>query len=73
MGRILKSFGTDFAHSVRLDQYYMEANAVRAYHLARFAAFGKYVPPSTSILTDGCFGAKSNITTSLVAVVPDPQ
>ena len=73
MGRILKSFGTDFAHSVRLDQYYMEANAVRAYHLARFAAFGKYVPPSTSILTEGCFGAKSNITTSLVAVVPDPQ
>jgi enamine deaminase RidA (YjgF/YER057c/UK114 family) len=73
MGRILKSFGTDFAHSVRLDQYYIEANAVRAYHLARFAAFGKYVPPSTSILTEGCFGAKSNITTSLVAVVPDPQ
>jgi enamine deaminase RidA (YjgF/YER057c/UK114 family) len=73
MGRILKSFGTDFAHSVRLDQYYKEANAVRAYHLARFAALGKYVPPSTSILTEGCFGAKSNMTTSLIAVVPDPQ
>jgi hypothetical protein len=51
MGQILKSFGTDFAHSVRLDQYYTEANAVRAYHLARFAALGKYVPPSTSIIT----------------------
>jgi enamine deaminase RidA (YjgF/YER057c/UK114 family) len=73
MGRILKSFGTDFAHSVRLDQYYMEADAVRAYHLARFAALGRYVPPSTSILTDGSFGGKSNMTTSLVAVVPDPQ
>jgi len=73
MGQILKSFGTDFAHSIRLDQYYMEANAVRAYHLARFAALGKYIPPSTSILTQGCFGGKSNMSTSLVAVVPDPQ
>jgi len=73
MGQILKSFGTDFAHAVRLDQYYTEANAVRAYHLARFAALGKYIPPSTSMITEGCFGAKSTMTTSLVAVVPDPQ
>jgi enamine deaminase RidA (YjgF/YER057c/UK114 family) len=73
MGQILKSFGTDFAHSVRLDQYYTEANAVRAYHLARFAALGKYVPPSTSIITDRCFGGKSSMTTSLIAVLPDPQ
>ena len=40
VGEILKSLGTDFAHSVRLDQYYTQANAVRAYHLARFAALG---------------------------------
>jgi enamine deaminase RidA (YjgF/YER057c/UK114 family) len=73
MGHILKSFGTDFAHAVRLDQYYTEANAVRAYHLARFAAFGKYIPPSTSMITEGCFGARSTMTTSLVAVMPDPQ
>ena len=73
MGQILRSFGTDFAHSVRLDQYYTEANAVRAYHLARFAALGKYVPPSTSIIAQRCFGAKSTMTTSLVAVMPDPQ
>jgi enamine deaminase RidA (YjgF/YER057c/UK114 family) len=71
MGHILESFGTDFAHAVRLDQYFTEANAVRAYHLARFAAFGKYIPPSTSMITDGCFGASSTMTTSLVAV--DPQ
>src|SRR6185295_14183727 len=38
MGQNLRTLGTDFAHSVRLDQYYTEANAVRAYHLARFAA-----------------------------------
>ncbi len=73
MGQILKSLGTDLAHSVRLDQYYTDANAVRAYHLARFAALGKYVPPSTSIITERCFGGKSTMTTSLVAVLPDPQ
>src|SRR5262245_50109760 len=73
MGRILKSFGTDFAHGVRLDQYYTEADAVRAYHLARFSAMGKYVPPSTSIITDQCFGARSTMTSSLLAVVADPQ
>ena len=73
MGQNLKSLGTDFAHSVRLDQYYTEGNAVRAYHLARFAALGRYVPPSTSIITERCFGAKSTMTTSLVAVMPDPQ
>jgi enamine deaminase RidA (YjgF/YER057c/UK114 family) len=73
MGQMLKSFGTDFAHSVRLDQYFTEANAVRAYHLARFSAFGKYIPPSTSMIIDGCFGGQSTMTTSLVAVLPDPQ
>ncbi len=73
MGHILKSFGTDFAHGVRLDQYFTEPNAVRAYHLARFAALGKYIPPSTSMITERCFGAKSTMTTSLVAVLPDPQ
>jgi len=73
MGKTLKSLGTDFAHSVRLDQYYTQADAVRAYHLARFAALGKYVPPSTSIITERCFGAKSTMTTSMVAVLPDPQ
>jgi enamine deaminase RidA (YjgF/YER057c/UK114 family) len=74
MGRLLGSSGTDFAHSVRLDQYYTKADAVRAYHLARFAALGKYVPPSTSIITERCFGGRSSITTSLVAVTGgDPQ
>jgi enamine deaminase RidA (YjgF/YER057c/UK114 family) len=41
--------------------------------LARFAALGKYVPPSTSIITERCFGAKSSMTTSLLAVAADPQ
>ena len=73
MGRILKEFGSDLPHSVRLDQYYTRPDAVRAYHLARLAAFGKYVPPSTSIIMDRCFGAHSNVATSLVAVMPDEQ
>jgi enamine deaminase RidA (YjgF/YER057c/UK114 family) len=73
MGRVLKELGSDLAHSVRLDQYYTKPDAVRAYHLARFAAFGKYVPPSTSIIMERCFGASSNIATSLVAVMPDDQ
>src|SRR5262245_23220831 len=73
MGKTLTSFGTDFAHSVRLDQYYTDANAVRAYHLARFASFGKYIPPSTSMIMERCFGAKSTMTTSLVALLPYPQ
>jgi enamine deaminase RidA (YjgF/YER057c/UK114 family) len=73
MRQILKSFGSDFEHSVRLDQYYTDANAVRAYHLARFAALGKYVPPSTSIITERCFGGKSTMTTSLIAVLPAPE
>ncbi len=71
VGEILKSLGTDFAHSVRLDQYYTQANAVRAYHLARFAALGKYIPPSTSIITERCFGQNSTMTTSLLAVMPE--
>lgn len=73
MGEALRSLGTDLAHTVRLDQYYTDANAVRAYHLARFAAFGKYVPPSTSIITNALFGNRSNITTSLIAVLPSAQ
>jgi enamine deaminase RidA (YjgF/YER057c/UK114 family) len=73
MGQILKSFGTDFAHSVRVDQYFTEANAVRAYHLARFAAFGKYIPPSTSMIMERVLGAQSTMTNSLIAVMPDPQ
>lgn len=40
MRRVLDEFGTDFAHSVRLDQYYPNPRAVAAYHVARHEAFG---------------------------------
>jgi enamine deaminase RidA (YjgF/YER057c/UK114 family) len=73
MGQVLKSFGTDFSHGVRLDQYYTDPDSTRAYHLSRFANMGNYIPPSTSIITEGCFGANSTVQTSLIALVPDPQ
>src|SRR5215831_14005014 len=71
MRRVLEEFGTDFAHSVRLDQYYPNPRAVAAYHLARHDAFGNYIPPSTSVVMERCFGGRSTISTSLIAVMPE--
>ena len=73
MGRILQEFGSDLGHGVRLDQFYPTLAAVDPYHLARRAAFGDYIPPSTSVVMERCFGAKSGISTSLIAVVPSPE
>jgi enamine deaminase RidA (YjgF/YER057c/UK114 family) len=72
MRRVLGEFGTDLAHSIRLDQYYPNPRAVAAYHLSRHAAFGAYIPPSTSVVVERCFGAGSTISTSLIAVTPEP-
>jgi enamine deaminase RidA (YjgF/YER057c/UK114 family) len=69
MQRILQDFGSDLAHGVRLDQFYPTPAAVDPYHLARRAAFGDYIPPSTSVVMERCFGAESGISTSLIAVV----
>jgi enamine deaminase RidA (YjgF/YER057c/UK114 family) len=70
MRTILKEFGCDLANAVRVDQYYTRGQAVHAYHLARFAEFGGYIPPSTSIIMPRCFTARTNIHTSMIAVVP---
>ncbi len=72
MQRILQEFGSDLGHGVRLDQFYPTPAAVDPYHLARRAAFGDYIPPSTSVIMEQCFGAESGISTSLIAVVPSP-
>jgi enamine deaminase RidA (YjgF/YER057c/UK114 family) len=72
MRRILRQFGSDLAHGVRLDQFYPTPAAVHPYHLARHAAFGDYIPPSTSVIMERCFGAESLISTSLIAVVAGP-
>src|SRR5436190_3061149 len=42
MRRILREFGSDLAHSVRLDQYYPTPKPVPSYHLARHEMFGDY-------------------------------
>jgi enamine deaminase RidA (YjgF/YER057c/UK114 family) len=58
---------------VRVDQYYTKGAAVSAYHLARFAEFGGYIPPSTSIIMERCFTKRTNIHTSMIAVVPSAE
>jgi enamine deaminase RidA (YjgF/YER057c/UK114 family) len=73
MRRILQEFGSDLTHGVRLDQFYPTPAAVDPYHLARRAAFGDYIPPSTSVIMERCFGGESGISTSLIAVVPSPE
>ena len=68
----LGEFGSDLSNAVRLDQYYTKGDAVSAYHLARFAEFGAYIPPSTSIIMDRCFSGRANMQASLIGVVPGP-
>jgi enamine deaminase RidA (YjgF/YER057c/UK114 family) len=70
MSVLLKEFGFDLSHGVRLDQYYPTPDPVVSYHQSRRAKFGSYIPPSTSVVMERCFGAKSQICTSLIAVVP---
>jgi enamine deaminase RidA (YjgF/YER057c/UK114 family) len=71
--RVLEEFGSDLGHGVRLDQFYPTPAAVDPYHLARHAAFGDYIPPSTSVVMESCFGEESGISTSLIAVAPSPE
>ena len=73
MRAILKEFGSDLPNAVRVDQFYTTGQAVHAYHLARFAEFGSYIPPSTSIIMERCFTARTNIHTSMLAIVPAPD
>jgi enamine deaminase RidA (YjgF/YER057c/UK114 family) len=70
MRRILRDFGSDLGNSVRLDQYYPTPDAVDPYHLARHAEFGDYIPPSTSVVMEGCFAADTHISASLIATIP---
>src|SRR5690349_17773379 len=65
--KLLTEFGIDFSRTVRLDQYYSTPASVYPYHLARTAELGAYIPPSTSIVMDRCFAARSSICTSLIA------
>ena len=73
MRAILREFGSDLTHGVRLDQYYPTPADVDPYHLARHAEFGDYIPPSTSVVMENCFAAETHISTSLIAVLPGHQ
>jgi enamine deaminase RidA (YjgF/YER057c/UK114 family) len=70
MRRVLREFGSDLPHGVRLDQFYPSAAPVDPYHLARRAEFGDYIPPSTSVIMQRCFSQATAISTSMMAVVP---
>ena len=70
---ILKEFGADLTNAVRVDQFYTQGPAVSAYHLSRFAEFGGYIPPSTSIIMERCFTARTNTHATLLAAVPGPN
>ncbi len=72
MRAILREFGSDLPNTVRTDQYYTHGQATHAYHLARFAEFGSYIAPSTSIIMERCFTAATHIHMSSIAVVPGP-
>src|SRR5437870_2976638 len=73
MRATLAEFGSDFKHSVRVDQYYPVFEAVRAYQLARHGEFGDYIPPSTSVLMERLFKADSHISMSMIAVAPGKE
>jgi enamine deaminase RidA (YjgF/YER057c/UK114 family) len=68
--QLLAAAGTDFTHSVRLDQYYPTWKAVDPYHLSRTAAFGKHIPPSTSVVMQGLLGPGLEVDSSVLAVMP---
>src|SRR5438477_343434 len=69
MRATLAEFGSDFRHSVRVDQYYPVFEAVRAYQLARHGEFGDYIPPSTSVLMERLLKAQIYVPTA--ADIPD--
>jgi hypothetical protein len=70
LGELLDEAGTSFANTVRLDQYYPTWKAVDPYHLSRHAAFGTYIPPSTSVIMEELLTRGADITASVLAVVP---
>jgi enamine deaminase RidA (YjgF/YER057c/UK114 family) len=70
LNALLKEAGTSFSNTVRLDQYYPTWKAVDPYHVARHAAFGDYIPPSTSIVMEELLTGSADINTSVLAVLP---
>jgi enamine deaminase RidA (YjgF/YER057c/UK114 family) len=72
MTGVLREYGTDLSHAMRLDQYYRNPRAMAAYHLPRHDNFRDYIPPSTTAVMQRLFSASSTVSTSLIAVMPEP-
>lgn len=68
--RFLEEAGSHLGNAIRLDQFYPTAAAVDPYHHARKAAFGSFIPPSTSVLADELLIEDAAIDVSLMAVMP---
>src|SRR5256885_5888812 len=70
MRATLAEFGSDFKHSVRVDQYYPVFEAVRAYQLARHGGFGDYHPPSPPVAVELPFHARPPHPVSMIPSRP---
>lgn len=68
--RFLEASGSHLGNAVRLDQFYPAAAAVDPYHHARKAAFGSFIPPSTSVLAEELLIEDAGIEVSMLAVMP---
>ena len=68
---VLRAAGTSFKNVVRLDQYYPTWKAVDPYHVSRHAAFGDYVPPSTSVLQKSLLLPEAEVEVEMIAIIPE--
>lgn len=68
MKAMLEQAGSGLGYAARVDQYYTTWKAVDSYHHARAAAFGRHIPPSTSIVMDALAGAGFDLSVSLIGV-----
>jgi enamine deaminase RidA (YjgF/YER057c/UK114 family) len=70
LDKVLRAGGSNLSNVVRLDQYYTSSAAVDHYHVARRAALGTYIPPSTSILESGLLLRDADIEVEMIAIIP---
>ncbi len=68
---ILGSGGADLSRCVRLDQFYPRPEPVAFYQRARREAFGGYIAPSTSILTQALIVPDASISVDFMALRAD--
>lgn len=68
--RYLEAAGSNLSNAIRLDQFYPTAAAVDPYHHARKAAFGGFIPPSTSVLAEELLISDAALDVSMMAVMP---